>query len=199
VRRSRLIDVRLGLGEHAQLPAALASEIARQPYRERLRAQLALALYRAGQPVDALRSISEARRLLLDDVGVDPGPELAALEAAILVHDEAILAWVPPAALPVLASRADPTAVVEEETLFGRAAEAAQVRAMLDRLSSRGGIVVISGEAGIGKSSLLRSLRDEALRRGFAVGWDRARSRRPQRRRPRRQRSARERCGRRPG
>ena len=54
-----LTDIRLALGEHAQLPAALASEIARQPYRERLRAQLAVALYRAGRPVEALRSLHE--------------------------------------------------------------------------------------------------------------------------------------------
>ena len=56
-RWKRCVDVRLALGEHAQLPAVLASEIARQPYHERLRAQLALALYRAGRSVEALRAI----------------------------------------------------------------------------------------------------------------------------------------------
>ena len=83
-----LVDARLALGEHAQLPAVLASEIARQPYRERLRAQLALALYRAGRSVEALRAIADARRLLRDDIGVEPGPELRQLEAAILAHDD---------------------------------------------------------------------------------------------------------------
>ena len=102
-----LTEVRLALGEHAQLPAALASEIARQPYRERLRAQLAVALYRAGRPVEALRSINDARRLLPDDVGVDPGPELRRLEAAILAHDEATLAWVPPPSPPRRPTRPD--------------------------------------------------------------------------------------------
>ena len=91
-----LVDVRLALGEHAQLPAVLASEIARQPYRERLRAQLALALYRAGRSVEALRAIADARRLLRDDIGVEPGPELRQLEAAILAHDATALAWIPP-------------------------------------------------------------------------------------------------------
>ncbi len=166
--------MRLALGEHAQLPAALASEIARQPYRERLRAQLATALYRAGRPVEALRSVNDTRRLLREDVGVDPGPELRRLEAAILAHDEALLAWVPPSAAAEPARVPDPTvAVPEEETRFGRADEDAQIVAMLDRLGSRGGVLVVSGEAGIGKSTLLRSLRTEAMRRGFVVGWDR--------------------------
>ena len=168
------MEVRLALGEHVQLPAALASEIARQPYRERLRAQLALALYRAGRPVEALRSIGDARRLLVEEVGVEPGPELRRLETAILAHDEATLAWVPPPGR--LEGRHGPdeaVASVEDVERFGRSQEAAQVQALLDRLPSSGGVFVVSGEAGIGKSTLLRSLRAEALRRGFAVGWDR--------------------------
>jgi DNA-binding SARP family transcriptional activator len=169
-----LTEVRLRLGEHAELPAALASEIARQPYRERLRAQLALALYRAGRPVEALRSISEARRVLLDDVGVDPGPELVRLEAAILVHDEEVLAWVAPVTVADDAREPDATAVDEpEEAHFGRRSEEARIRSALDRLPRRGGVLVVSGEAGIGKSTLLRSLRTEASRRGVVVGWDR--------------------------
>jgi DNA-binding SARP family transcriptional activator len=167
-----LTDVRLALGEHAQLPAALASEIAREPYRERLRVQLALALYRAGRSVEALRSIDEARRLLRDDVGVDPGPELRDLEAAILAHDESALGWVPPEepSAPPVQNEAAPA---PSEPRFGRGAEEGRIRDLLDRLPSRGGVLVISGEAGIGKSSLLRELRDEAERRGVVVGWDR--------------------------
>jgi DNA-binding SARP family transcriptional activator len=169
-----LTDVRLALGEHAQLPAALASEIARQPYRERLRAQLAIALYRAGRPVEALRSINDARRLLREDVGVDPGPELRQLEAAILAHDEAVLARTPPSTATAAADLpAPPTEVLDDEARFGRTDEEAQIRALLDRLGSRGGVLVVSGEAGIGKSALLRSLRTQALRRGYVIGWDR--------------------------
>jgi DNA-binding SARP family transcriptional activator len=169
-----LADLRLALGEHAQLPAALASEIARQPYRERLRAQLALALYRSGRSVEALRSLHEARRLLNEDVGVEPGPELRDLEAAILAHDAAALAWVQPAPPdPAPAAAGGPAPVLDDEPRFGRGAEEAQYRALLDRLAVRGGVLVVSGEAGIGKSSLLRGLRAEARRRGLVVGWDR--------------------------
>jgi DNA-binding SARP family transcriptional activator len=166
-----LTDLRLALGEHRQLPAALASEIARQPYRERLRAQLAIALYRADRPVEALRSLDETRRLLRDEVGVDPGPELRELEAAILAHDEAVLAWSPPEPAP--SAVVGPTVVVDDEERFGRANEEAEVRALLDRLPTRGGVLVVGGEAGIGKSSVLRGLRTEAQRRGIVVGWDR--------------------------
>ena len=168
-----LTDIRLALGEHVQLPAALASEIARQPYRERLRAQLALALYRSGRPVEALRSINDARRLLREDIGVEPGPELRRLEAAILAHDEATLAWVPPSAHADTPHVARLAAVVDEGDRFGRVDEAAEARALLDRLPTRGGVLVVSGEAGIGKSTLLRGLRAEAVSRGIAVGWDR--------------------------
>ncbi len=177
-----LTDVRLELGEHAQIPAALASEIARQPYRERLRAQLALALYRAGRPVEALRSIDDARRRLLEDVGVDPGHELRDLEAAILAHDER-LAWVAPAirsasehvpsdAKPI--GEQDDTATRgDSELRFGREDEAGAVFELLDRLPQRGGVLVVSGEAGIGKSTLLRALRSECTTRRIPVGWDR--------------------------
>jgi DNA-binding SARP family transcriptional activator len=168
-----LVDVRLDLGEHAQLPAVLASEIARQPYRERLRAQLALALYRAGRSVEALRAIADARRLLRDDIGVQPGPELRRLEAAILAHDSDALAWNQPLDDgPSPPHRAAPPDVADEAR-FGRSAEEGRGRALLDRLATRGGVLVISGEPGVGKSSLLRGLGADAVRRGIVVGWDR--------------------------
>ncbi|MGB3412477.1 MAG: BTAD domain-containing putative transcriptional regulator [Microthrixaceae bacterium] len=193
-----LTDVRLELGEHAQIPATLASEIARQPYREGLRAQLALALYRAGRPVEALRAIDDARRRLLEDVGVDPGHELRDLEGAILAHDER-LAWV----APMTSSAPDPALPDAElddepnpqpgaeldaeqnaagldvnsdsvsELRFGREAERDAVFGLLDRLPQRGGVLVVSGEAGIGKSTLLGALRSECAVRRIAMGWDR--------------------------
>ncbi|MGD9999673.1 MAG: BTAD domain-containing putative transcriptional regulator [Ilumatobacteraceae bacterium] len=167
-----LADARLRLGEHAELPAWLATEISQQPYREGLRERLALALYRSGRAVEALRSLDEARRRLRDDIGVEPGASLRAIEQAILAQDDTTLAWTPdPVALPTLVSVAHPE--VDDESRFGRHAEEERIASALHRLPSRGGVVVISGEAGIGKSSLLRHLRVEAARRGLAVGWDR--------------------------
>src|SRR4051812_10084839 len=80
-------DARLALGQHEAVIADLAGAIEEDPLRERLREQHALALYRSGRQVEALRSIEAARQTLLDEVGVDPGPGLRDLEQAILAHD----------------------------------------------------------------------------------------------------------------
>ena len=82
------IDADLALGRHASLVPELEALVAEQPYRERLRAQLMLALYRSGRQADALRAYQTARRTLGDELGLEPGPELRELEAAILRHDD---------------------------------------------------------------------------------------------------------------
>ena len=67
----------LGLGRPGEVIGDLEAEIAVQPFRERLRALLMLALARAGRPVEALRAYDAFRRFLADEVGVVPSPELA--------------------------------------------------------------------------------------------------------------------------
>ena len=167
-----LIQVRLDLGEHHAVVSDLLALIARSPYREGLRIQLATALYRSGDQVQALRSIEEARRMLSDDIGVDPSPELRAVEQAILAHDPA-LAWVPttPARATTVAA-APPMPSASGPGLFGRERELAQVAEPLRRLPT-GGVVVVSGEAGIGKTALLRHLVALADAAGIATGWGR--------------------------
>ena len=81
------IDADLALGRHASLVGELEALVAEHPYRERLRAQLMLALYRSGRQADALRVYRTGRRTLDDELGLEPGPELRELEAAILRHD----------------------------------------------------------------------------------------------------------------
>lgn len=109
------IDADLALGRHASLVAELEALVAEQPYRERLRAQLMLALYRSGRQAEALRAYRTARRTLGDDLGLEPSPELRELEAAILRQDAQLsLAGSPPSA---------PVAPVER--LFNRRALAA--------------------------------------------------------------------------
>ncbi|MFI0155066.1 BTAD domain-containing putative transcriptional regulator [Streptomyces lydicus] len=75
---------RLELGEHALLAGELAGLVARHPLRERLRALQLTALYRAGRQSEALTAYGEIRALLAEELGVDPGPELAAAHRAIL-------------------------------------------------------------------------------------------------------------------
>ena len=81
------IDADLALGRHDELVGELESLIAEHPLRERLRGQLMLALYRSGRQADALNAYAGVRRHLVDELGIEPGPELQDLQRRILVHD----------------------------------------------------------------------------------------------------------------
>jgi DNA-binding SARP family transcriptional activator len=105
----RLEDLRLGVLEDriaadlefdvdAELVAELELLVGRHPLRERLRSQLMLALYRTGRQADALNAYHDARRTLVDDLGIEPGPELQALYGSIL-RQERRLVHVAPLAL----------------------------------------------------------------------------------------------------
>src|SRR5689334_642007 len=84
------IDADLALGRHGQLIAELERLVVEQPLRERLRAQLMLALYRAGRQADALAVYQRARRTLVDELGIEPGEGLRKLERAILAQDPSL-------------------------------------------------------------------------------------------------------------
>src|SRR6202011_1960599 len=84
------IDAELELGRHGDLLGELESLVLEQPLRERLRAQLMLALYRSGRQAEALGLFQQTRRLLVDELGIEPGPALRRMEQAILRHDPAL-------------------------------------------------------------------------------------------------------------
>jgi DNA-binding SARP family transcriptional activator len=88
----QLVDARLRLGRHAEVVAELERLIAEYPYRERLRAQLMLALYRSDRQADALQAYQDARRALVEELGIEPGERLRELERAILAQDPALMA-----------------------------------------------------------------------------------------------------------
>ena len=81
------IEADLALGRDAELVPELEALVREHPLRERLRAQLMLALYRSGRQAEALDAYREARRTLADDLGLEPGRGLQELERAILRHD----------------------------------------------------------------------------------------------------------------
>jgi DNA-binding SARP family transcriptional activator len=87
-----LIDARLALGGGPELVLELEQLIAEHPFRERLRGQLMLALYRSGRQADALEAYQETRRTLVDELGIEPGSSLRELEQAILRQDAALAA-----------------------------------------------------------------------------------------------------------
>jgi predicted ATPase/DNA-binding SARP family transcriptional activator len=104
VHVERLEDLRLGaieerieadmaLGRHGELVAELRRLTGQHPWRERLHTQLMLALYRSGRQADALETFRRARAVLVEQLGIEPGAELAELHRAMLVQDRALDTW----------------------------------------------------------------------------------------------------------
>ena len=149
------VDAALRSGRHGNVLGDARRLVEQAPLRERRWELLALAQYRAGQQADALRSLQQLRRVLVSELGLDPGPEVLALEQAILRQDPELLPLIsaaePSETCPYLGLV--PYAVADAETFFGREAE---VEACRRRLSSAG-IVAVVGPSGSGKSSLVRA------------------------------------------
>jgi DNA-binding SARP family transcriptional activator len=92
------IDADLERGAHAALVAELESLVAQHPLRERLRGQLMRALYGAGRQADALNAYQDARRTLVEELGVDPTPQLQQLHSSILRQEVELPSAVAPSA-----------------------------------------------------------------------------------------------------
>jgi YVTN family beta-propeller protein len=99
------LEAELELGREAEVVAEVEGLVREQPLRESLRRIQMLALYRAGRQADALATYREARRMLVEDLGLDPGEQLRRLEAEILRQDRALARRRPPAEAPPAASR----------------------------------------------------------------------------------------------
>ncbi|MEA2437034.1 MAG: hypothetical protein QOF65_1590 [Thermoleophilaceae bacterium] len=84
------VDAELALGRHASLVPELEALVSRHPNRERLAGQLVLALYRAGRQADALAAYRAVREALVDQLGLEPAPELRRLQASVLAQDPAL-------------------------------------------------------------------------------------------------------------
>ena len=138
----------LAVGRHAELVGELEELVSRHPFREGLRAHLILALYRAGRQSEALAAYQATRRLLLDELGIDPRPELQELERAILVQDPRLELEVAPAPRR--------PAVMRARGLVGRDPELEEVGELVrtERL------VTLTGPGGIGKTRLAQAVCD---------------------------------------
>jgi DNA-binding SARP family transcriptional activator len=162
-----LIEVTLRAGSPGEA-VPLADVLTReQPLREEGWRLLALALWGSGRPADALAALRRARRTFAAELGLDSGPGLAALERDILAsRTQALRAAVgrdaaPDRPAPVAGGEPDPLFVGRDAELDLLAGVAGEVRAGAAR------VVLVSGEAGVGKSSLLARL----CRRLGSDGW----------------------------
>jgi WD40 repeat protein/DNA-binding SARP family transcriptional activator len=155
------LDAELALGRHLAAVPELEALVADYPYRERFRAQLMLALYRCGRQAESLDFYRQTRKLLNDELGLEPAVELQQLERAILVQDPALGVAAEPAGAPTAAVTPDlcpfkglaPFGVADAPFFFGRER---LVDELLPRLQESP-VLLIGGPSGIGKSSLVRA------------------------------------------
>lgn len=179
----------LALGEHATVLALTEQSTTRDPLRERGWSLHALALARAGRQAEALDAIRRLRRLLDDELGLDPGPEVRDLETALLQQHEAVLTgWLrPPGPAGARGPSAErpshgpthahppPTPLsgsmeTGERPLVGRQRERDAIAKLLtDAREGRPGALRIVGEAGAGKSRLVDWTITEAASRGMTA------------------------------
>jgi predicted ATPase/DNA-binding SARP family transcriptional activator len=150
------IAVEMLLGREAQVLGELERLVRDYPYRERLRGQLMLALYRTGRQADALAAYRAARSALVDELGIEPSVELRQLHEAILAQDRALLRADPGQPAPTAGATTDGRAPghvhlpVQATSLIGRERELAELMTLAD--SRR--LITLTGTGGTGKTRL---------------------------------------------
>ncbi len=154
----RRIAADLNCGEDLGLTGELESLIADEPYRERLHGQLMLALYRAGRQAEALEAYGRARRLLVDELGMEPGPALQELERRILRQDASLLETASGAATHAPRTTNLPAAATR---LIGRELEVAATTSLLRQADVR--LLTLTGAGGSGKTRLAGAVAHELL------------------------------------
>ncbi|MER7001625.1 BTAD domain-containing putative transcriptional regulator [Dactylosporangium sp. NPDC000555] len=175
-----LAEVQLGAGRTAAAIAGAQALLERRPFRERSWGQLMLGLYREGRQADALAAFRRARAVLDEELGLPPGPELRALEAAILRHDPSLAEPTQPTqpAQPAAPERVTATAPVADiegaPRLVGRGPEGRRIAERIELAAGgAGGVLLVAGEAGLGKTRLAELAAQLAAERGLAVAWSR--------------------------
>jgi WD40 repeat protein/DNA-binding SARP family transcriptional activator len=157
------IDADLAAGRHNEVIGELEGLVAEEPLREQLHAQRMLALYRSGRQAEALNAYRDLRGMLVEQIGVEPGPELRRLHQAIL-RQNAELA--PQAAVSVglppeldrrtpLAGRRDDLEWLHEQWRYAH--------------GGAGRVVLLTGARGIGKTRLVAELAGELNEQGVEI------------------------------
>ncbi|MDH2412700.1 BTAD domain-containing putative transcriptional regulator [Nocardioides sp. CER19] len=176
------VAVSLALGRHATLTGELEALTATYPLRERLWAMRAVALFRSGRQAEALDAIATLRRLLDEELGLEPSRDVRDLQTALLRQDDSLL-WKPPAPgrVEVGPARSEPVPPADAPTsaasgfsapwrIVGRDGELETLTAALT--AATGGVpsfAVLTGDAGIGKTRLAGELVERARALGARV------------------------------
>ncbi|WUH96683.1 AAA family ATPase [Spirillospora sp. NBC_00431] len=167
-----------GFASAAEAVPDLEAHAAANPLREEAWRLLALALYRAGRQGDALAALRRARATLTEELGVDPGPALRRLETDILAQSPALgepePAGEPVAGRPVLRLAPEP-GDLPETAFVGRVPELARLAdAARDAAAGWGGVVLVGGDAGMGKTALAERFARGLAEQGWTCAWGRA-------------------------
>jgi len=168
------LDVLLALGRHGEAVAAAEAFTAAEPLRERAWGQLMIGLYRSGRAPDSLRVYTRLRESLVEELGLDPSPQLQHLADRILKQDPDL-----DLATPAVGASPSPTHTVvtdpeSSSPLIGRPHERQELQGCVDRLvAGHGGLVLVAGEPGIGKTALLEEFARVAVAAGVGIAWGR--------------------------
>lgn len=178
------LELELHLGRHRTLVGEITHLTHENPLRERLRALLMIALYRSGRQAEALDTYRESRDMLIEELGLEPGPELRLLENAILAGDERLLVPDaagepeepeprPPASRTACPRQlpADTADFVGHDTVLDAAqAVLTGAQAVLAGGHRAVGVVVITGRPGVGKSTVAAHLGHRVAAEQFPDG-----------------------------
>lgn len=166
--RARAVEQRaqalLSLGRAAEPLPDLEAQVLDHPLREESWRLLALALYQAGRQGDSLAALRRVRRVLMKDLGVEPGAELRRLEADVLAQAPRLE---PAAARP--AARLTPSVALPAAPPFvGRADELARLEATAEvTAAGRLALALVTGEPGVGKTKLVEQVSEGLAQRGW--------------------------------
>jgi DNA-binding SARP family transcriptional activator len=174
------VDADLAVGRGAELVGELKAAVAEHPLRERLASQLMLALYRCGRQAEALAAYRRTRGVLVDELGIEPGPELQHLENKILCQDASLELARAPAA-PTIRARKVVTSVVIElraGTVQGGSLDPEALENLVDRCMPQIGVAVkrhggvierAAGERVVAVFGIPRVHEDDVARAGRAA------------------------------
>ncbi|SDO10635.1 AfsR/SARP family transcriptional regulator [Lentzea jiangxiensis] len=168
VERGRLVERRLAvleeraelglaIGQGPELVSQLTAVVAEHPLRERGHGLLMRALVQAGRQAEALAAYREARGVLIEELGVEPGPELRRVHQAVLAGESPEPARAPVRTTPQAPAEPAPVTVPAQlprapVSLVGRDAEVAVMDALLR--GHDGPVLLVTGPAGVGKTAL---------------------------------------------